>query len=286
MKNLEYPNDMYTWETIHLEESGLVGDYLMGNKKQKYGIIVLGGSEGGKPTHLASKIAKLGYNVLSLAYFKEGPHLPVTLETIPLEYFEKAKNWLLQREDIQEQGVILIGWSKGAEASLLLSSLDTGYKAIVGIGASSEVWPGIITDWRKQPKSSWSLKGKEIDYLPFIKINTSPASLTDYYLKSLENKNISKSTINLKKIKIPVLLLSGGKDAVWPSNYMSEIIANELNNQINTKKSLCLHFNYEDAGHLLDPKYPTGGTEEANYNASLDVDKKIKEFLNIINNEK
>ncbi|MFT5892613.1 MAG: dienelactone hydrolase, partial [Dokdonia sp.] len=251
MKNLEDSNDVHTWETIHLEESGFVADYLAGNNKQKYGIIILGGSEGGKPTHLACKVAKLGYSVLSLAYFKEGPRLPATLETIPLEYFEKAKNWLQQRKDIQEQEVILIGWSKGAEASLLLSSLDTEYKAIVAIAASSEVWPGIITDWRKKPKSSWSLKGEEIDYLPFIETNSTPTSLTDYYLKSLQNKDISKTTINLKKINIPVLLLSGGKDPVWPSNYMSEIIANELNNQIDTKKPLCLHFNYEEAGHLL-----------------------------------
>ena len=284
MKNIEELTKVKNWETIHIEESGLIADYLICNTKQKYGIIVLGGSEGGKPTHLASNIAKLGYNVLSLACFKEGPSLPVTLETIPLEYFENAKNWLLQREEINEEGIILVGWSKGAEASLLLSSLDKDYKAIIAIGASSEVWSGIMTDWRKKPKSSWSLKGKEIDYLPFIKTNAPPTSLTDYYLKTLQNKGSSKATIDFKEIKIPVLLFSGGKDAVWPSNYMSEIITKEINNQVDTKKSLCLHYNYEDAGHLLDPKYPIGGSKESNYTASIDVEKKIKVFLNTINN--
>jgi dienelactone hydrolase len=59
------------------------------------GILLLGGSEGGRPIkHWPMLLAQNGYAVLAVAYFKEKGS-PNTLEMIPLEYFDIPIAWLL-----------------------------------------------------------------------------------------------------------------------------------------------------------------------------------------------
>ena len=47
--------------------TGFVGDYFPGSKKGHYGILVLGGAEGGKPNKLSKLFADEGHAVLSLS---------------------------------------------------------------------------------------------------------------------------------------------------------------------------------------------------------------------------
>ena len=47
---------------------------------------------------------------------------------IPLEYFDAPKKWLKDRLETRNNGVIVIGVSKGAELSLLLASNNQDYK--------------------------------------------------------------------------------------------------------------------------------------------------------------
>ena len=104
-----------------VKDVSFVADYFPGGANDKYGVIVLTGSAGGKATDLAKKVAGWGYPVLSLAYFNDGP-LPEALEMIPLEYFVAPKRWLLKRDETKDDGVILLGASKGAELALVLAS--------------------------------------------------------------------------------------------------------------------------------------------------------------------
>lgn len=268
----------------NFKETGFIADYFQTSTPKKYGIIVLGGSEGGKPNHLANKIAKLGYCVLSLAYFKEGEHLPRELEMISLEYISKAKDWFLQQNDVRSDGIILMGWSKGAELALVLASQNDIYKATIAIAPSSVVWPGLISDWTKQPKSSWSKNNRPLPYVPFAPRIGPPKRISDVYQDSLDKSNIpTNTTIDLKKIKYPVLLLSGGLDTVWPANAMATTILKEINKNIISTKDLCTHYNYPLAGHLLDEKFKLGGTIDDNYKANKDSCNKIEEFLTTIN---
>jgi hypothetical protein len=107
-------------------ENGLVADFFTDPSVQpSRAIIMLGGSEGGKSwSRVRRPIALLvqrGYSLLSLAYFKsEG--LPSSLEEIPLEYFEKAFDWLSTQTGIVPDQYAILGGSKGSEAALLLGS--------------------------------------------------------------------------------------------------------------------------------------------------------------------
>ncbi len=268
---------------IEKSETGFVADYFQGTGTENYGVLVLGGSEGGKPNHLASKIVKLGYSVLSLAYFKHGNELPKELEEIPLEYFYKAKKWFLKRKEIKNDGLILIGWSKGAELALILSSQDKDYKGVIAISPSSTVWPGIMTNWSKKPSSSWTFNNIQLPFIPYSYPNNY-RQVADIYKRSLEKITTDHDAIiNVEKIVAPILLLSGSLDAIWPSDIMSELILNRIKEYSSNKNELCTHFNYPKAGHLLDEKFNLGGTKEDNLIANKDSFLKMKAFLNKCN---
>ena len=259
---------------------GFVADFYPSADKNKYGILVLGGSGGGKPTHLANKIARLGYSVLSLAYFKE-EGLPAELEMIPLEYFDAPKQWLLDNKQTRSDGLIVVGWSKGAELSLLLASRDELYKGVIGIAPSSVIWPGILKDWSKVPSSSWSENSNPLPFVPFA-TGIEFKGVADLYEQSLKNKDaVSNAQINVASINSPTLLLTGGLDEIWPAEKMAKFSCDKMN--LGRQIKICNHINYPNAGHLLDEKFIIGGSMEANAAANKSSTQQIRLFLSLEN---
>ncbi len=257
-----------------VDTSDFIADYTPAQTEGKYGILVLGGSGGGKPTHLAGKLAKSGHAVLSLAYFKENG-LPAELNKIPLEYFHAPKKWLMDQSDTRNDGVIVVGWSKGAELSLLLASKSDEYKGVIGIAPSSVAWAGILNDWRKPPSSSWTEAGKPIAHVPFAS-GVNITKLVDLYAASLEQTHaVEQAAIPVENIAGPVLLLSGGLDEIWPANQMAASVCAGMQAALKA----CEHINYSDAGHLLDEKFVIGGTEVSNAQANIKSTKRMMEFL-------
>lgn len=230
---------------------GFVADYFPGSQKGQYGILVLGGSEGGKPTKLAKLFADKGHAVLSLAYFNE-ESLPEELEMVPLEYFEKPKKWLMEQEGVNASGIIVVGWSKGAELALLLASRDDAIKSVVAISPSSVIWGGILKDWKKTPKSSWSSGGSALPHVPFD-TSGKATNLIELYEYSLTNTEaVRAASIPFEKTKADILLLSGSKDEVWPAKQMSETVMEHLEPNVKKRSK---HVNYPNLGHLLDGKF-------------------------------
>jgi esterase/lipase len=263
-----------------VNDINFVADFYSSGDKSKFGVLVLGGSGGGKPKHLANKIAALGYSVLSLAYFKEDG-LPKELEMIALEYFDTPKQWLIDNKETRNDGLIVVGWSKGAELSLLLSSRDKQYKGVVGIAPSSVIWAGILKDWSKVPSSSWSENSKPHSFVPFA-TNIEFKGLTDLYEQSLKNTNaVNKASIKVELIKSPILLLTGGLDEIWPANKMAIVVCDKVN--LSNKKETCKHVNYPDAGHLLDEEFVIGGTKGSNAEANKSSMEQIKQLLERVN---
>ncbi len=264
-------------DPIPVENVEFVGEYSSSGTSQKFGILVLGGSGGGLPAHLASKMARYGHSVLSVAYFKaEG--LPAELNEVPLEYFDAPKRWLAAQPDTRNDGILVAGWSKGAELALLLASRDPHIKGVVGIAPSSVVWAGILNDWTKVPSSSWVHDGKLLAHVPFAP----PANITtlnDLYTASLAQVDAAAmARIPVEDISGPILLLSGGRDEIWPANRM----AAEVCLQRRRAGLPCLHVNYPEAGHLLDEGFVIGGTMSANAAANRQSKNEIGKFLSAI----
>ncbi|MDO3386655.1 acyl-CoA thioester hydrolase/BAAT C-terminal domain-containing protein [Gilvimarinus sp. SDUM040013] len=239
---------------LDTDGAGFKATYFASENSNRYGVIVLGGSSGGKPNKEAIQIRKMGYSVLSLSYFdRSGENeFPETLELIPVEYFDKAKNWLLSREETKDSGVILIGLSKGAELSLLLGSLDDTYKAIVAIAPSHVVWQGIPKNFSNltSAPSSWSQSGEGVPFLPYVSNEEKKRlGFENRHKASLTNEAaVTRAKIDVHAIEADVLLISGDKDKVWPASEMAQKVCSEINS---FESSGCAHIRYKDGDHLL-----------------------------------
>jgi dienelactone hydrolase len=224
-----------------VSEDGIVADFFHDNTGQpRKAVILLGGSEGGKVwsrlKQIPENLIKRGFCALSLAYFK-APGLPDSLEEIPLEYFEKAFDWLGAQPGVIPDEYAVLGGSKGAEAGLVLGSRYPRVKAVVGFMPSSVVWQGIPKNrFRigKDPKSSWSYMGKALPYVPssltkkdigaLLMLNLRKSAIRD-----LQNEErVAEARIPVERIQGAILLLSARRDRLWPSTDMSEQVVKRL----------------------------------------------------------
>ncbi|MDN4607001.1 acyl-CoA thioesterase/bile acid-CoA:amino acid N-acyltransferase family protein [Sporosarcina highlanderae] len=284
-----------------IRECGLVGTFFCHTKNVPLPtIIVLGGSEGGLRENNAALLASYGFNTLALAYFGiEG--LPKELVTIPLDYIEKAIEWLRNNPNVDFTKLGVLGTSKGGELALLSASLFPEIKAVVGYVPSGVVYPGIGQS--ALGKSSWQYRGES---LPFaygeipkevtLEINQArdvgePISWRKTYQWWAEGEK--QAEIAVENIKGPVLLISGGDDQLWPADLLSEKVIDRLKEHNHAYHYE--HINFPKAGHSFSvPGYPTtqsvvspfgngklslGGTPKENSHAQFEAWENVKDFF-------
>jgi dienelactone hydrolase len=225
------------------------------------GVLVLGGSDGGKLDHAAALLASHGYAALSLAYFGVEDRPPQLLR-IEIEYFERALAWLAARPEVDGDALAVVGLSRGGELALLLASLLPQLKAVVAGSPSSVVQAGVAsyTDFT-QP--AWIRNGEPLPYLSGGKLGPGAflRSLPSFLLrrpmrqrKTFERLlrdpgRVRQAAIPVERIGGPVLLISGGDDQLWPSSrYCEQIVERlEAHHHPHPYRHLC----YEHAGHFL-----------------------------------
>lgn len=244
------------------------------------GVVVLGGSEGGRSARRAEAFAAEGYAVLSLAYFKEAG-TPDYLDEIPLEYFDKPIKWFAERLAMRGRKIVLVGGSKGAELALLLASRKAEIAGVIAISPSSVVFQGIPrVFW--PPRSSWSDKGKPLPFVPYdASQGVDPTNLRPLYELSLSHAGlVAKASIPVEKINGPILLLSGKDDGMWPASEMADAIVARLKQ--NKFPHAFDHIAYDNAGHTLNEFFMIGGTKEGNRKARVDAWQRMLAFLSQI----
>jgi dienelactone hydrolase len=268
---------------IELNTDGLKGTLFSPSSHKKYpGVILLSGSNGGSVHWLAKAIAYHGFSVLDLPYFKY-PDLPKDLINIPIEYFQKAIQWLKDQKTVKKGKIGLIGGSRGGELALLLGSMFDEFKVIVGWVPAAHLWQG---ENYEKLVPTWTYQGKPLPYIgeEFSKdelkkfYSGQMTSFRGYFLNTLKNLDpslIDAATIPVEKIKAPVLLISGKDDQTWPSFKFSNMIMERLKKH-NFKYEYC-HFAAENAGHMVFlPDFITatyrhfnGGTRESELHNSI-----------------
>jgi uncharacterized protein len=247
-------------QKVHITDQPFDADlFTTEGSTKKLGVIVLGGSEGGKSFYFAKPFAQAGYPTLALAYFKTKT-TPDTLEEIPLEYFSKALEWFNTNENIPN-GIVVAGASKGAELSLLLATEHPQIKGVIALAPSSVVWQGIPKTIFGAPRSSWTLDGKPVPFVPYNVIGFDGKNYLSLHKHSLQQKEaVEQATIPVEKINGSILLLSGGQDPMWPSTEMGDAIGERLKAKGFSHKFE--HIKYDDAGHTLNEYFMLGGTTE------------------------
>jgi hypothetical protein len=236
----------------------------------------------------AACLALAGIPALAVAYFAEAG-LPDALQTIPLETFGRALDWLAAQPMVDAGAIGVLGASKGAEAALQFASHWPRIRA-VAVGAPTHVgWQGINRrTWAKA--SSWTLSGEELPYVAYRGVPIPFAPLRNYYARSLAAAPDPESAaIPVERIGGPILLVSGGRDQMWDSSAMSKALLRRL--ETSSFAHPVEHLDYPEAGHLsFGPPIPGdhparrflgrfGGTVKTNSGALEDGWPRVIAFL-------
>ncbi|MVW70180.1 acyl-CoA thioesterase/bile acid-CoA:amino acid N-acyltransferase family protein [Bordetella sp. 15P40C-2] len=272
-------------------------------------IIVMNGSGGGIPRQRAALYAAQGYQALALGYFK-APGLPDTIGDMPLEYFERALDWVHRELKPADGFVAITGQSRGGELSLLLASRfpekisatlayvpssvihGTLRAGFAGQAPDSSVWTWqgkpLPNVWQNNPDVDWSaFDQRPEDGRP---VRQEPA----FHTPMRNAAAVAAARIPVEQIRGPVMLISGTDDGFWPSSWYSEQIEQTLREHQHAWP--VEHVRCEGAGHAIGvPNLPAtliakphpvgkvvlsgGGTAAANATANRVSWARVHEFL-------
>ena len=295
-------------QRIKVRENGLFGTlFIPAGEGPHPAITLVSGSGGGVFEYRAALYAAHGYAALALAYFNY-ESLPKILVDIPLEYFEKAIDYLQVQPDIDGDRLAITGGSRGGELSLLLGSVFRQYRVVIADVPSGVVWGGFGHDPAEGSRPAWVYQGRAIPYMDDEFDSEIYAYYGEYaergeaipgtpgFLEMMRHgaAQMKNAAIQVEKINGAVLLISGEDDQMWPSAQLAEMAVARLKDH--DFQHHYEHVSYPGAGHLITPPYgPTtmihmkhpvdggfytfGGEPEANYRASVDSWKRKLTFL-------
>lgn len=254
-------------------------------------VLVVGGSEGGlgrQVDRTAQRLQQEGYSALALSYWG-APGQPDAMESLPIETFTKALDWLRAQPEVDADRLAFMGTSKGGEAAVLMASRTPGLKAVVAYVPSHVVWAGVNMrePWKQTTiGSTWSAAGQPLPYLPYSnKFRGGP--IVGLYTLSLEGiSQHPDAVIPIERSTAPLLLVCGEQDQLWPSCPMSREVEKRAAEKGGPRVTVLA---YPDAGHMISgpPADPgqtfdpssLGGTVEGGNHALSDSWPKVLEFL-------
>lgn len=223
------------------------------------GVLVIGGSAGGFAwsNQVASLIAASGRAALAVAYFDwQGAYgLPTDIAEIPLETFVRALERLKSDPRVLDEDLTVVGYSKGAEAALLLAAEREDVRKVVAYAPSSHVWESARADPSEPSRSSWTRGGEP---LPFARFDADEdfyrtldkTRLRPFHERALEDEGAIRETrIPVERTDAEILLVSGTADSLWPSTPMCETIVRTLKDA--GRASQVQHVPFEGAGHFF-----------------------------------
>ncbi len=247
------------WDSLILKPG--IWDWYTPEGESFPALLVLGGSEGGNAygRNWGPYLSKeLGIGVLALSYHGvEG--LSENLESISLEYFLHAWEWMKNQPGVDSTAMGIMGVSKGGELALLLGSGFLETSAIIAAVPSNLVWQGInFGNWFEQ-NSSWSYEGEDLPFQPYD-MSRGFGKILNFYLAGPENPESEEVIIPVEDINAHLLLFSGSRDLVWPSELMSsKIILRLEENQYDYPH---YHYNFPEAGHYFHHPRDLSNDEE------------------------
>jgi len=112
--------------------------------------------------------------------------------------------------------------------------------------------------WHRSPadheKPAWTWRGQAVPFaaiqLPRDPASAEPLSLTPLHLRAIADRStIARAAIACEKIAGPVLLVSAGDDALWPSELLSELAMERM--QTRGHRFPHVHLRNPGAGHLF-----------------------------------
>jgi dienelactone hydrolase len=278
-------------QRVDVREGGLVGRlYAAVGASKRTGVLMLTGSGGGYPEEASARdLARAGYPVFALAYFRDYEGNPPELEQkqlrrVPLEYVFKALDWLKARPEVRPDRIAVMGESRGAELALMIGALRPDVAAVIAYSPQEVRWGAV-----GEADAAWTLNGVPLPYAVTVYNRATPMSqFTDVLDGPADARNAA--AIDVEHIHGPVLLISSRADAMSPSARMANDIEARL--RAHGFSYRVENVQYEDASHLLMGFGPGqtefraerftihfGGTAEGTERARNAGWARVKEFL-------
>ena len=237
-------------QRVEVREGGLVGRfYAAPGALRRTGLLMLTGSGGGYPDEAAARdLARAGYPVLALAYFRDREGNPPELEqkelrNVPLEYIFRALDWLQARPEVRADRIALMGESRGAELALMIASLRPDVAGVIAYSPQELRWAAVGGGG-----AAWTLNGIPLPYAEGVYNRTTPMSqFTDILDGPVAVRDAA--AIEVEHIHGPVLLISSRADALSPSARMANDIEARL--RAHGFSYRIENVQYENASHLL-----------------------------------
>jgi nucleolar protein 56 len=228
------------------------------------GVIHLHGLGGQPFVGLARLLASRGFAALALQYFGDPEPLPDTLLEVPVEYVERAIDWLDAHERVSGGSVGLFGFSRGGPLALLTASRNDYLGAVVGWVPSGVVYEGLGPDRAPAGTAAWSIDGEPVPYLELAEADPGPppTSGLPFFEPPLDDESrerLEAAEIPVEDADAPIYLASVTDDQRWPSTRLCERVVDRLDGT--GYPHSYRHDAFEGAGHFMIPPYlPTAGT--------------------------
>jgi dienelactone hydrolase len=294
---------------VSVTADGLVGVFYAPAGGGMHGaVIAFGGSEGGLASgqFLAEYFASLGHPALGLAYFGAAG-LPQTLSGVPLEYFQKAHDWLVSQAGVTQGKVAVVGGSRGGELALLLGATFPWVTAVVAQCPSGVRWGDDVYGAPTWNTAAWTYGGQPLPFIPFTNGVPVPVTLANgsiatsvlpVYAKALSDaspEQIAAATTKVEATAGPILMQAAADDQMWGSCPLSQIAMDRLTQSGHAAAHGDQLTCYPGAGHnIFDVGAPTasilsivdggealalGGNPADVARAERDADTKVRAFL-------
>jgi len=232
---------------IEVREEGLVGTLFLPKITPAPAIITIFGgvNRGSVPEDRAALLASKGFVTLALAFFGVD-HLPKMYFDLDLEYFEKALDWVLAREEVcGDNGAGLQGISQGGNVALAMSQLFGSKVAAVCVQGASccGLCPGVMK-YKDQVIQS-AVWGWTEEVLKEMPIGTAVPIRIEGGAQELQSR--PERQILFEKGSAPVLGLVGEED-----EDLRELAKFSFQRAAQNGREDCQLVEFESTGHLID----------------------------------
>lgn len=243
-----------------VESEQLVGHYYEpATDTPQPGVVALHGAGNQPLRNYGRLLASHGIPTLAVKWFGEEAPLPDQLSRVPVEYVQRAIEWLRSRDAVADDEVGLVGHSKGAEYALLAATVDDDVGAVVAIAPSAYVWQ---SPTQGVSETSWTVDGEPLPAVPFpedpqpperVRGRTKSVGTLEDAIERASEADLAAARIPVEEATGDVLLVAGGQDGVWPSVRMAETVVERLDTTDFAHEYEAL--TYPDAGHVITIPY-------------------------------
>ncbi|KAF2364481.1 Acyl-CoA thioester hydrolase/bile acid-CoA amino acid N-acetyltransferase [Trinorchestia longiramus] len=209
------------------------------------GVVDLFGSAGGIMEHRSALLAARGVAALSLPFFNY-QDLPTDIDSLQIEYFEEAVQFLLSRDEVSKEGVGAIGTSKGGDIVLDMALAIPDVKVAVIINGSCFSAEAAMQSNGKDIRTPLTFDVSRVKIQRDLRFD---------FLHLTEETVSEAEIIPVERIPGDVFWVVGGDDKNWTSEKFAQIASERYLKHNPHAQDKFQVVRYKGAGHLIEPPY-------------------------------